>query len=66
MATAHKLDRLSEDWSDTVERREEIIKTILKEKAEGLFGVGVKLAALPKDGRCADPLQTTTTRSYPR
>jgi hypothetical protein len=51
----HGLDRLYEDWNAAGELVEEIVEAILEEEAEGLFGIGVKLAALPADGNCRDP-----------
>jgi hypothetical protein len=45
----HGLDRLYSDWNDAGERTDEIVEAIQEEEAEGLFGIGVKLAALPLD-----------------
>src|ERR1700686_2361514 len=43
----HGLDRLYDAWNDAGERTDATIKAILEQEAEGLFGVGAKLAALP-------------------
>lgn len=51
----HGLDRLYDDWNDAVERVDETIEAIQGEQADGLFGIGAKLAALPSDGNCRDP-----------
>lgn len=51
----HDLDRLYDAWSAAAERINETVEAIRKEQAEGLFGVGVKLAALPGDGNARDP-----------
>ena len=43
----HGLDRLYDAWNDAGERTDATVKAILEQEAEGLFGVGAKLAALP-------------------
>src|SRR5208282_2212071 len=43
----HGLDVLSAAWNDADAEVRETIATIQSTKAKGLFGVGVKLAALP-------------------
>ena len=43
----HGLDRLYEAWNDAGARTDAAAKAILEQEAEGLFGVGAKLAALP-------------------
>jgi hypothetical protein len=48
------LDRLFAAWNAAGERADEIVKAIREEEAEGLFGIGVKLAALPVDGNARD------------
>jgi hypothetical protein len=48
------LDRLHDAWNEANERTEETVQAILEEEAEGLFGIVVKIAALP-DGDCRDP-----------
>ena len=43
----HYLDRVYEAWNDVGERTDETVRAIREQEAEGLFGVGAKLAALP-------------------
>jgi hypothetical protein len=45
----HGLDRLNDDWNAADSAMRETIAAILRSPAEGLFGIGVKLAALPND-----------------
>jgi hypothetical protein len=50
----HGLDRLYDAWNAAGEQADETAEAIREEEAEGLFGIGVKLAALPVDGNCRD------------
>jgi hypothetical protein len=43
----HDLNRLYEAWNDAGERTDETVRAIREQEAEGLFGIGAKLAALP-------------------
>ena len=55
----HGLDRLYEAWNDAGERTDETVKAILEQDAEGLFGVGAKLAALPTQEGQIRPMNTS-------
>jgi hypothetical protein len=52
----HGLDRLHDAWNAAGELVDETVEAIREEEAEGLFGIGVKLAALPADGGSRDPV----------
>jgi hypothetical protein len=43
----HGIDRLYATWNDAGERTDETVRAIREQEAEGLFGIGAKLAALP-------------------
>jgi class 3 adenylate cyclase len=48
----HDLDRLYNIWNEAGELTDATVKAILEQEAEGLFGVGAKIAALPtQDGQ---------------
>jgi hypothetical protein len=50
----HGLDRLYAAWSAAIDRMGETAEAIREQEAEGLFGIGVKLAALPAAGNARD------------
>jgi hypothetical protein len=43
----HGLDRLNADWNAATNEESEIVATIQRTQAEGIIGIGIKLAALP-------------------
>jgi hypothetical protein len=47
----HGLDRLYDAWNVAGKRTDETVKAILEQEAEGLFGIGAKLTALPFEDR---------------
>jgi hypothetical protein len=48
----HDLSRLYNIWNDAGELTDATVKAILEQEAEGLFGVGAKIASLPtQDGQ---------------
>jgi hypothetical protein len=62
----HGLDRLYEAWNDAHDRMNQAVDAILEQEAEGLFGIGAKLAALPCDNTRDRPPGRAPSTSFRR